>query len=65
MAKKSSKKEIKVVNIVVSTSLEHDVPLEKMAATLSNTERLVNKAPLWNNMPILRRALYKFVRDNS
>jgi transcription initiation factor TFIID TATA-box-binding protein len=27
-----------VVNIVVSTSLEHDIPLEKMAATLSNTE---------------------------
>ncbi|MCF7861075.1 TATA-box-binding protein [Candidatus Woesearchaeota archaeon] len=32
------KKEIRVVNIVVSTSLEHDIPLEKMAATLSNTE---------------------------
>jgi transcription initiation factor TFIID TATA-box-binding protein len=31
-------KNIEVVNIVVSTSLEHDVPLEKMAATLSNTE---------------------------
>ena len=31
-------KNITVVNIVVSTSLEHDVPLEKMAATLSNTE---------------------------
>ena len=30
--------DIQVVNIVVSTSLEHDVPLEKMAATLSNTE---------------------------
>jgi len=29
---------MKVVNIVVSTSLQHDVPLEKMAATLSNTE---------------------------
>ncbi len=29
---------IKVVNIVVSTSLEHDIPLEKMAAVLSNTE---------------------------
>lgn len=29
---------ISVVNIVVSTGLEHDVPLEKMAATLSNTE---------------------------
>ena len=36
--KKSSKKEIRVVNIVVSSSLEHDIPLEKMAATLSNTE---------------------------
>lgn len=33
-----SEKEIKIVNIVVSTSLEHDIPLEKMAATLSNTE---------------------------
>lgn len=29
---------IQVVNIVVSTSLEHDIPLEKMAATLPNTE---------------------------
>ncbi|MFW6230824.1 MAG: TATA-box-binding protein [Nanoarchaeota archaeon] len=29
---------IEIVNIVVSTSLEHDIPLEKMAATLSNTE---------------------------
>lgn len=37
-AKKWGKKEIKVVNIVVSTSLGHDIPLEKMAATLSNTE---------------------------
>ncbi len=38
--KKSAAKprDIKVVNIVVSTSLEHDIPLEKMAATLSNTE---------------------------
>jgi transcription initiation factor TFIID TATA-box-binding protein len=36
--KETSKKEIKVVNIVVSTSLEHEIPLEKMAATLSNTE---------------------------
>ncbi len=32
------KKDIKVVNIVVSTSLEQDIPLEKMAATLPNTE---------------------------
>ena len=32
------KRDIKIVNIVVSTSLEHDIPLEKMAATLSNTE---------------------------
>ena len=39
MAKKESvKKDIKVVNIVVSSSLEHDIPLEKMATTLSNTE---------------------------
>ena len=45
MAKKASKtkkgakeKDITIVNIVVSTSLEHDIPLEKMAATLSNTE---------------------------
>jgi transcription initiation factor TFIID TATA-box-binding protein len=30
--------EIAIVNIVVSTALEHDIPLEKMAATLSNTE---------------------------
>jgi transcription initiation factor TFIID TATA-box-binding protein len=32
------KKNIQVVNIVVSTSFEQDIPLEKMAATLSNTE---------------------------
>ena len=38
MAKKEAKRDIKVVNIVVSTSLKHDIPLEKMAATLSNTE---------------------------
>ncbi|MDO8740253.1 MAG: TATA-box-binding protein [Candidatus Woesearchaeota archaeon] len=44
MAKKAKKvekkveRDIKVVNIVVSTSLEHDIPLEKMAATLANTE---------------------------
>ncbi|HJO01618.1 MAG: TATA-box-binding protein [Candidatus Woesearchaeota archaeon] len=37
MVKKVSR-DIKIVNIVVSTSLEHDIPLEKMAATLSNTE---------------------------
>jgi transcription initiation factor TFIID TATA-box-binding protein len=35
---KNAKKVIEVVNIVVSTSLEHDIPLEKMTATLSNTE---------------------------
>ena len=35
---KKEERDIHVVNIVVSTSLEHDVPLEKMAATLSNTE---------------------------
>jgi len=33
-----SKSEIKIVNIVISASLEHVIPLEKMAATLSNTE---------------------------
>ncbi len=39
MAKKASgKKEITIVNIVVSSSLEKDIPLEKMAATLPNTE---------------------------
>src|SRR3989344_3747493 len=38
MAKKETKRDIKVVNIVVSTSLNHAIPLEKMAATLSNTE---------------------------
>jgi len=40
MAKKEVKenKEIEIVNIVVSSDLKHDVPLEKMAATLSNTE---------------------------
>src|SRR3989338_2433261 len=32
------KRDIRVVNIVVSTSLKHDIPLEKMAATLPNTE---------------------------
>jgi transcription initiation factor TFIID TATA-box-binding protein len=36
--KNSGKREIRVVNIVVSASLGHDIPLEKMAATLSNTE---------------------------
>ena len=35
---KKAKKQIEVVNIVVSTALGHDIPLEKMAATLSNTE---------------------------
>ena len=51
-AKKAPKKEakpavveIKVVNIVVSTSLEHDIPLEKMAATLSNTEHNPEQFP--------------------
>ncbi len=37
-SKDKGKVTIEVVNIVVSTSLEHDVPLEKMAATLPNTE---------------------------
>ena len=35
---KTAKKSIRIVNIVVSTALEKDVPLEKMAATLPNTE---------------------------
>lgn len=30
--------DLQIVNIVVSSSLEHSIPLEKMAATLSNTE---------------------------
>jgi len=33
-----AKTDIRIVNIVVSTSLKHDIPLEKMASTLSNTE---------------------------
>lgn len=33
-----AKTEVEIVNIVVSTNLEHAIPLEKMAATLSNTE---------------------------
>jgi len=36
--KREAKKEIQIVNIVVSTGLEKDIPLEKMAATLPNTE---------------------------
>ena len=36
--KSDGKVSVQVVNIVVSTSLGHDIPLEKMAATLSNTE---------------------------
>lgn len=40
MAKKQNKGKVglSIVNIVVSTALEHDIPLERMAATLSNTE---------------------------
>jgi len=38
MENKNHKYDVSIVNIVVSTSLEHDIPLEKMAATLSNTE---------------------------
>ena len=40
-----AKRDIQIVNIVVSTSLEHDIPLEKMAATLSNTEYNPEKFP--------------------
>ena len=32
------KQQIRIVNIVVKTSLQHDMPLEKMAATLEGTE---------------------------
>jgi len=35
---KTTEKDLQIVNIVVSSSLEHTIPLEKMAATLSNTE---------------------------
>ncbi len=35
---REDKNEISIVNIVISSSLEKKVPLEKMAATLSNTE---------------------------
>ena len=35
---KSHKKEIEIVNIVISSDLKKAIPLEKMAATLSNTE---------------------------
>ncbi len=35
---KSRKKEIEIVNIVISSDLKKDIPLEKLAATLSNTE---------------------------
>jgi len=38
MVKKDTKKKIRIVNIVVSTGLEKDIPLEKMAARLPNTE---------------------------
>jgi len=37
-SKNWGKKVIEIVNIVVSTGLEKEVPLEKMAATLPNTE---------------------------
>jgi transcription initiation factor TFIID TATA-box-binding protein len=37
-APRQGQREIKVVNIVVSANLGHEIPLEKMAATLSNTE---------------------------
>src|SRR3989344_3033769 len=32
------KKELKIVNIVASTSLQHDIPLIKLAEKLPNTE---------------------------
>ena len=36
--KNYGKKKIEIVNIVVSTAFEKDIPVEKMAATLPNTE---------------------------
>ncbi len=44
---KKGKKEITIVNIVVSSSLEKDIPLEKMAATLPNTEYIQNNFLDW------------------
>ena len=38
MVVKKQRTEIKIQNIVVSTSLEHDIPLIKLAETLPNTE---------------------------
>ena len=38
MAKQRAKKEIKLQNIVATTSLEQDIPLIKLAETLPNTE---------------------------
>ncbi len=38
IAKKTSKKEIKLQNIVATTSLDRDIPLIKLAETLPNTE---------------------------
>jgi len=35
---RKARREIKLVNIVASTSLEHDIPLIKLAETLPNTE---------------------------
>jgi len=35
---KEPKRDMEVVNIVISTSLKHEIPLEKMASTLPNTE---------------------------
>jgi len=37
-AKSAAKPDVTVVNIVVSTSFDHELPLEKMAAVMSNTE---------------------------
>jgi len=38
MTDTKSKRDLKIVNIVCSTSLEHDIPLIKLAETLPNTE---------------------------
>ena len=53
---KPEPKNIRIVNIVVSTSFEKAVPLEKMAATLSNTEYNPEQFP---------GLVYKLVEPNA
>ena len=42
--KREGKKEVEIVNIVVSTSLEKDIPLEKMAAFRMQEKRLPSRS---------------------